>query len=255
MQVNDYVSSALASASSANGQEPAEPGVDGASVFAKAAGAPTPSYATAASTIACSAVANADTGTRLVIQEWLAYNSLVKLSNFLETIISTLLPSGNNALGLSSALATTFYTDPVPSTPWNTILGAIGPIFGILSAAFGGVGAAAGSAITGVISGILSETAGGQATVMKAMEDQRFTEAGDIEKLGDDWISGTYQTFTTEYTNLINKYAASSGWTSSDNGNSPVMANGAWLDFQEDDALHDNILDNVNKIMQMRMIK
>lgn len=60
-------------------------------------------------TISCSAVANADIGTTLVIQEWLAYNSLIKLSNWFESIVSQLLPASNNALSLSANLATVNY--------------------------------------------------------------------------------------------------------------------------------------------------
>lgn len=33
------------------------------------------------------------------------------------------------------------------------------------------------------------------------------------------------------------------------------MADGAWLDLQENDATSDSIMDNINKIMSFRMIK
>lgn len=248
--VDTYVSSLLKAAATNS----IHPQVDAAKVFQEDVGAPNEcQYSTPCDNYACKDIKDSATGSNLVIQRYLAYNAFINLSNFFEIMISTLLNAANNGLGISTAIATTFYTDAPPATTWSQILGSITPFLGILSAVLGPIGAAATGAVVSSVQSILGAATGIQATAASPVADQRFTKAGDIDQWTQNYLQATYPSLEAAYQQIIGNASASS-WASTEFGNHPIMPGGEWLTKPYKDTFVDAMLDNFDKIVTYKMI-
>ncbi|KAF6229438.1 hypothetical protein HO133_007554 [Letharia lupina] len=248
--VDTYVSSVLAAAATNS----LSPQVDAAKVLQEDVGAADEcQYTTPCDDYACKDIKDSASGSNLVIQRYLAYNAFINLNNFFEVMISQLLTASNNGLGISTAISTTFYTDPPPATTWSQIMGAMTPFLGILSAVLGPIGAATESAVVASVQSIMGAATGIQATKTSPVIDQRFTEAGDIDQWTQNYLQATYPSLEAAYELTIGNASAAS-WTSTEGGNKPVMAGGEWLTKPYSSTFVNTMLDNFDKIVTYKMI-
>ena len=78
--------------------------------------------------------------------------------------------------------------------------------------------------------------------------------AGDIAQWTQNYLQATYPSLEAAYRDTIGNASAVT-WASTEFGNKPIMAGGAWLTKPYSDDFVDAMLDNFDKIVTYKMIK